>query len=120
MRSTGYFSGPVDLLLLAKRRYRRAVRGLADLELQTGKRDPASAAGLLADAGFPGEAASSVVPKYALRPGYQVCYAFGVRRFLDLHSRYGTGEEKRFVRAVLSCGEIGFDRVEEVLRGGSS
>ena len=120
MRSTGYFSGPVDLLLLAKRRYRRAVRGLADLDLQTGKRDAPSAASLLADAGFPREAASSVVTKYALRPGYQVCYAFGIRRFLDLYSRYGTGEEKRFVRAVLSCGEIGFDRVEDVLRGGDS
>jgi hypothetical protein len=120
MRSTGYFTGPVDLLLLAKRRYRRAVRGLADLDLQTGKRDPASAAGLLADAGFPGGAASSVVPKYALRPVYQVCYAFGVRRFLDLFSRYGAGEGKRFVRSVLSCGEIGFDRVEDVLRRGSS
>jgi hypothetical protein len=120
MRSTEYFSGPFDLFLLAKRRYRRAVRGLADLDLQTGKRDPASAAGLLADAGFPREAASSMVPKYALRPGYQVCYAFGVRRFLDLYSRYGSGEGKRFVRAVLSCGEIGFDRVEEALRRGSS
>jgi hypothetical protein len=120
MRSTGYFSGPVDLFLLAKRRYRRAVRGLADLDLQTGKRDPASAAGLLADAGFPREAAVSMVPKYALRPGYQVCYAFGVRRFLDLYFRYGTGEGKSFVRAVLSCGEIGFNRVEDVLARGSS
>ncbi len=116
MRFSGYFSAPADLLLLAKRRYRRAVRGLVDLDLQTGKRDPASAAGLLADAGFSRDAASSVVPKYALRPGYQVCYAFGIRRFLDLYSRYGAGDGKRFAHAVLSCGEIGFDRLEKILK----
>lgn len=116
MRWTGYFSGPVDLLLLAKRRYRRAVRGLVDLDLQTGKLDERSAAKLLADSGFPRDAASSVVAKYALRPGYQVCYTFGLGRFLDLFTRYGTGDVKRFVEAVLSCGEIGFDLVEDDLR----
>lgn len=113
---TGYFSGDVDLLLLAKRRYRRAVRGLVDLDLQTGMLDERSAARVLADAGFPGDAASSAVAKYALRLGYQVCYTFGLRRFLALYSRYGTGDLKGFVEAVLSCGEIGFDHVENVLR----
>jgi hypothetical protein len=116
MRMTGYFSGPVDLLLLAKRRYRRAVRGLVDLDLQTGKIDERRAACLLADSGFPRASASSVVAKYALRPGYQVCYTFGLRRFLDLYSRYGTDDGKSFVEAVLSCGEIGFDHVENVLQ----
>ncbi|MGB6411349.1 MAG: DUF885 family protein [Candidatus Deferrimicrobiaceae bacterium] len=116
MRVTGYFSGPVDLLLLAKRRYRRAVRGLVDLDLQTGTIDERQAACLLADSGIPTDAASSVVAKYALRPGYQVCYTFGLRRFLDLYSRYGTDDVKRFVEAVLSCGEIGFEHVENQLQ----
>jgi hypothetical protein len=116
MRLTGYFSGLVDLLLLAKRRYRRAVRGLVDLDLQTGKRDRHSAAMLLAESGFSHDAASSVVTKYLLRPGYQVCYTFGLKRFLALYSRYGTGDVRRFVEAVLSCGEIGFDLVENGLR----
>jgi hypothetical protein len=116
MRTTGYFSGPADRLLLAKRRYRRAVRGLVDLDLQTGELDLRSAADLLADAGFPRDAASSAAAKYALRPGYQVCYTFGLRRFLDLYGRYGSHGAKRFVEAVLSCGEIGFDLLERVLR----
>jgi uncharacterized protein (DUF885 family) len=116
MRLTGYFSGLLDLLLLAKRRYRRAVRGLVDLDLQTGKRDRQSAAMLLADSGFSRDAASSMVTKYLLRPGYQVCYTFGLKRFLALYSRYGTGDVRRFVEAVLSCGEIGFDLVENDLR----
>jgi len=116
MRMTGYFSGPVDLLLLAKRRYRRAVRGLVDLDLQTGTIDERRAARLLADSGIPADVASSVVAKYALRPGYQVCYTFGLRRFLDLYSRFGTNDLKRFVEAVLSCGDIGFEHVENALR----
>lgn len=115
MRMTGYFSGPADLLLLAKRRYRRAVRGLVDLDLQTGKLDRHSAAELLIEAGFLADAAASVVPKYTLRPGYQVCYTFGLRRFLDLYRRYGTNDTKRFVQEVLSCGEIGYDLLEKCL-----
>ena len=116
MRSTGYFSGPVDLLLLAKRRYRRAVRGIVDLDLQSGKRDRHSAASFLADSGFSHDAASSVAGKYPLRPGYQVCYTLGLKRFLALYNRYGTGDVRRFVESVLSCGEIGFDLVENDLR----
>lgn len=115
MRITGYFSGPADLLLLAKRRRRRAVRGLVDLDLQTGKLDRDSAARFLVEAGFSADAAASVVPKYALRPGVQVCYTFGVRRFADLYIRYGTNDTKRFVQEVLSCGEIGFDLLEKSL-----
>ncbi len=117
MRRTGHFSGPADRFLLARRRYRRAVRGLVDLDLQTGRIGADAAVGRLAAAGFPRTVAASVVRKYALNPGYQVCYTFGLKRFLDLYARYGAGEEKRFVRAVLSCGEIGFDRVEQALRG---
>ncbi|MBU4121771.1 MAG: DUF885 domain-containing protein [Proteobacteria bacterium] len=113
MRMTGYFSIPADLLLLAKRRYRRAVRGLVDLDLQTGTLERRSAAKLLVEAGFPADAAASVVPKYALRPGYQVCYTFGLRRFADLYFRYGTNDTKRFVQEVLSGGEIGFDLLEK-------
>ena len=115
MRETGYFSEPADIYLLAKRRYRRAVRGLVDLDLQTGKLARSAAGQLLVEAGFPADAAASVVPKYALRPGYQVCYTFGLRRFLDLYRRYGTGDAKGFVEGVLSGGEIGFDLLEKSL-----
>ena len=116
MRETGYFSGPADVFLLAKRRYRRAIRGLADLDLQMGKLDRRAAARLLVEAGFPADAAASLVPKYALRPGYQVCYTIGLRRFIDLYRRYGTDDAKGFVDGVLSGGEIGFDLLEKRLR----
>lgn len=116
MRETGYFSGPADVFLLAKRRCRRAVRGLADLDLQTGKLDRRAAARFLVEAGFPAEAAASLVPKYALRPGSQVCYTIGLRRFINLYRRYGTADAKGFAEGVLSGGEIGFDLLEKTLR----
>ena len=122
MRITGYFSGLANLSSLRKKKVRRAVRGLVDLDLQTGRLNRRSAAQLLVEAGFPADAAASVVPKYALRPGVQVCYTFGIRRFADLYFRYGTNDTKRFVREVLSCGEIGFDLLEKCLhrRAGQS
>jgi len=109
MRITGYFSGQADLLLLAKRRRRRAVRGLVDLDLQTGMLDLPAAVRRLTEAGFPAAAALSAVPKYALRPGVQVCYTYGLRRFIDLYDHCGRNDAKGFAREVLSCGEIGFD-----------
>ncbi|MEW6335701.1 MAG: DUF885 family protein [Thermodesulfobacteriota bacterium] len=115
MRMTGYFSAPADRNLLAKRRYRRAIRGLVDLDLQTGRLDLRSAARRLIEAGFAPDAAASIVPKYALRPGIQVCYTFGFKRFTDLFRRYGRQDAKGFAREVLSRGEIGFDLLEQHL-----
>lgn len=115
MRQTGYFYKPEDLLLLAKRRYRRALRGLVDLDLQTGKLDIQAAGSFLVRSGFKEGPAMAVAPKYALRPGYQVCYTLGLRRFIDLYSRYGTGDPRSFSRNVLSRGEVSFDHLEKLL-----
>ncbi len=116
MRQTGYFTGKGDLMLLAKRRYRRALRGLVDLDLQTGKMDLQSAAAFLAERVFDESAAASAVPKYALRPGYQVCYTFGLTRFLDLYRQFGEADIPEFVRAVLVEGEIDFPHLEKILK----
>jgi uncharacterized protein (DUF885 family) len=116
MRQTGYFSKPEDLLLLAKRRYRRALRGLVDLDLQTGKMDIESAASFLVGKGFNKSSALAAVPKYALRPGYQVCYTFGLRRFIELWDRYGANSPREFSQEVLAQGEVSFDHLEKILK----
>ncbi|NIS75027.1 MAG: DUF885 family protein [Deltaproteobacteria bacterium] len=116
MKQTGYFSKPEDLLLLAKRRYRRALRGLVDLDLQTGKMDIETAASFLVGKGFNKSSAFAVVPKYALRPGYQVCYTFGLRRFIELWDRYGANSPREFSQKVLAQGEVSFDHLEKVLK----
>ena len=59
-----------------------------------------------------------MVPKYALRPGYQVCYTVGLRSLLQLKNRYAPTDGEGFARRVLAQGEIGFVALEAVLREG--
>jgi uncharacterized protein (DUF885 family) len=115
MFRTGYFDGPWDRFLLAKRRAERAARGLVDLGLQGGRMTDEQAIDLLGRVGYHQETARSVVPKYLLRPGYQGCYTLGLKQGLNLLDRYGGDDVGAFSRALLQQGEIGFDRLEEVL-----
>ena len=112
---TGYFHGPADRLLLARRHFWRAIRGKVDLDIQTGTKDLAAAAGCLVQAGMGKEQAASVVRQYALKPGYQLCYTMGVRRFRDLYERFAGDGPRDFARQVLAQGEIGFGHLQSVL-----
>lgn len=116
MARTGYFRGAADRLLLAKRRLWRALRGRVDLGLQTGEMNLITAAELLGRAGLSRKQALAAARKYTLRPGYQVCYTLGRNRFLELFGRYGQDDPARFVRTVLSQGEIGFADLEKVFK----
>jgi uncharacterized protein (DUF885 family) len=115
MARTGYFNGPWDRFLLAKRRVERAARGLIDLGLQGGRMTIDQAVELLVGVGYRREVASSVIPKYLLRPGYQVCYSFGLMQALNLLDKYGNNAVGTFSRTLLTQGEIGFDRLEKTL-----
>jgi hypothetical protein len=55
-----------------------------------------------------------------LKPGYQLAYTIGRRRFRGLYDMYGSrhGGAAGFARRVLHQGEIGFDHLEKVLRQG--
>ena len=112
---TGYFDGPWDRFLLARRRIERAARGLIDIGMQTGRLSFAAAAELLVEAGYAPREAANVVPKYALRPGYQVCYTLGLRRMLRLREQCRRLDAGEFSRRVLQQGEIGFPALEHVL-----
>lgn len=118
IRLTGYLHTPADRLLLARRRLWRAIRGQVDLGLQSGQLDLTSAARRLTAIGMNPQDARSAVRKYPLNPGYQSCYTAGIRRFLDLHDRYGGKGLPAFVATVLRQGEIGFEHLEEVLARG--
>lgn len=113
---SGYFSQPADRFILAKRRYWRAVRGQADIDIQTGKLDFESAAHVLQETGIPYDRAISSAKIYTLNPGYQICYTIGIRRFLDLYKRYGKNNLKNFFKVVLSEGEILFSDLEELMK----
>ncbi len=116
MRRTGYFFTAEDRLLMARRRLWRAVRGKVDLELQTGRMDLSRAAACLVETGVPPGRARSVVRKYPLNPGYQLCYTTGLRSFERLYQRYGRQDPARFAAVVLSSGEVGFRRLERSFR----
>jgi len=115
MRETGYLAGPVDHLLLAKRRMWRAVRGQVDLGLHTGTMDLAEAAACLCETGLNAEQAMSAARKYSLKPGYQVCYTLGLRYFLDLFERHGRDRARGFVNGVLKYGEVPFADLDALL-----
>ncbi len=114
---THFFSGPVDRLLMAKRRYWRAQRGRIDLKLHTHRHGVEDAAASLSAKGIAPDRATAMVRRYALKPGYQLAYTIGRRKFRQLYAIYLSNGRTptQFVQQALSQGEIGFDHLAEVL-----
>jgi hypothetical protein len=118
--NTGFFSGPKDRLLSAKRRFWRAHRGRADLNIHTGRWGLEEAAEALASTGLANRnAAMAMVRRYALKPGYQLSYTTGRRKFRQIYTDYLASGRKpaQFVRDALSHGEIDLDYLTERLLG---
>ncbi|MEJ2520325.1 MAG: DUF885 family protein [Desulfuromonadales bacterium] len=111
MLRTGFFSDPWDRFLLAKRRAERAGRGLVDLGLQGGDLNTQQAVVILTGVGYTPEQAKAVIPKYLLRPGYQICYTLGLQQGLQLLDRFAGNDLGGFAKTVLQQGEIGFARL---------
>jgi uncharacterized protein (DUF885 family) len=116
MQLTGYFTNSIDRLLLARRKLTHAIRGKVDIGLQTGAMDFAAAARHLEEAGIGKSRAMLLVRKYALNPGYQLCYTIGLQRFLGLWRQYGVTQPAEFVQTILNQGEILFTDLEMKLR----
>lgn len=114
---TGFFSSATDHLLMAKRRYWRALRGLTDLRIHSGRSDLSTAAEGLIAKRLSSTVSKDMVRRYALKPGYQLAYTVGRHRFHRLYTRHKAhgGRIDVFVRSVLASGEIGFDNLEHNL-----
>lgn len=115
---TGFFTGRwEDRLLMAKRRFWRAMRGRAELDLFTGTRRISAAARFLADAGLDGARALAMARRYALKPGYQLCYTMGRTVFRTLYEQYRRrgGTPGAFAATVLAQGEVDFDHLARQL-----
>ncbi|MBN2179227.1 MAG: DUF885 family protein [Deltaproteobacteria bacterium] len=117
MKLTGYYTDPADSLLLAKRRLWHAVRGKVDIGLQTGTMDVLAAAEYLTKSGISAKRAGDAARRYPLNPGYQQCYTIGERRFRNLYEKYGGNDLQRFVKTILSGGEIALADLEKKLKG---
>ncbi len=120
MFETGLFSGPVDQLLMAKRRLWRAVRGKVDFDIHMRRTTLDQAADFLVSQGMPPRQAGKMVRRYSLKSGYQLAYTIGRRRFRELYTAVFPKDKGpvAFARRVLALGEIGFDHLEQVLRQG--
>jgi uncharacterized protein (DUF885 family) len=120
MFETRFFSGPVNRLLMAKRRFWRALRGRADFDIHMHRRTLDEAAAFLSSQGMAPRRAMAMVRRYSLKPGYQLAYTIGRRRFWRLYDNFNPQEKNPvgFARRVLAQGEIGFNHLEQVLRQG--
>jgi len=116
MFRTGCWGGDWDRFILAARRLRRAVRGRVDIGFQSGRMGLGEAVLSLEKAGFSTAEAGTAVPAYVLRPGYQVCYTLGVRKFLSLLETF-EGDAGFFAASVLAEGEIDFEDLAKALQG---
>jgi len=120
MFETGFFSGPVDRMLMAKRRFWRAVRGQIDFDIHMRRRTLDEAAAFLASQGMDRGRATAMVRRYSLKPGYQLAYTMGRRRFRRLYDDCclkGTNPVA-FARRVLAQGEIDFHHLAQILQQG--
>ena len=120
MFETGFFSGPVDRMLMAKRRFWRAMRGQVDFDIHMRRRTPDEAAAFLSSQGIDLRRAKAMVRRYSLKPGYQLAYTIGRRRFRRLYDTFCLQKKDpvEFARRVLAQGEIGFNHLEQVMRQG--
>ena len=118
MFDTGFFSGPADHLLMAKRRFWRAMRGQVDFDIHTRRRTLGEAADFLCAAGMHRDQAAAMVRRYCLKPGYQLAYTVGRRRFRRLYATYREQDPDpgAFARCVLAQGEIGFQHLGQILQ----
>jgi hypothetical protein len=118
---TGFFAGPVDELLMAKRRFWRALRGLTDFDIHMRRKNIGEAAARLAAEGLPGATATAMVKRYCLKPGYQLAYTIGRRRFRRLYAacRRHSDDATAFARQVLAQGQIEFQHLEHLLLKGA-
>jgi hypothetical protein len=116
---TGFFSSPVDQLLMGKRRFWRALRGRIDFNIHTRRQSLTEAATFLASHGMAPPRAQAMVARYTLKPGYQLAYTIGRRKFRRLYDEFGRADKAaEFTRSVLSQGEIEFDQLETRLKQG--
>ena len=122
MFATGFFGGPADALLMAKRRFWRALRGCVDFSIHTRRQSLDEAVAFLCAHGMASRRARAMVKRYALKPGYQLAYTIGRRRFRSLYAKCQQPRKAmHFARLVLSQGEIEFDQLEQLLmQGGGS
>jgi hypothetical protein len=112
----GYVREPRTRLIQLKRQLWRALRAILDVKIHTGRIDLGEAAREIEGLGFSSGRAQRQVRRFALTPGYQLCYAMGTHEILELRKRFEPKMgSKAFHEVLLAGGQLPFHLVEKRL-----
>jgi len=112
----GYIRNIRQQLVGLKRQLWRNLRAELDIKLQTGKITLDQAAKEIETLGFSSRRAQRQVRRFALTPGYQLCYYMGNHEITRLRERFSSPLGiKRFHDTLLGGGEIPFHLVQKRL-----
>jgi len=118
---SGYQPDLRQSLIRIKRDLWRAVRARLDIELHTGTLSLEQGTDMLCELGYPKQSALKQVRRYALTPGYQLCYTLGKREILSLKKQFVPPLSLRnFHSIVLGEGEVPFHCLERSLKKAAS
>jgi hypothetical protein len=96
MFETGFSPVRWTGMLMAKRRFWRALRGQVDFDIHMHRRTLDEAAAFLSSQGMAPGRAMAMVRRYSLKPGYQLAYTIGRRRFWRLYDNFNPQEKIRW------------------------
>ncbi len=103
----GYIEDPRQRLIGLKRRLWRNLRAALDVELQSGTTGLRQGAEEIQALGFASDRAWRQIRRFALTPGYQLCYALGMFEIEGLRARFlPTLGFKAFHEVLLSGGQL--------------
>jgi len=112
----GYVQDPRQQLIGLKRQLWRSLRAVLDVELQTGKITLAHGAKKIEMLGYSSKRAERQIRRFALSPGYQLCYAIGMYEILGMRKRFSSDVAlKAFHDTLLGGGQLPFHLVERRL-----
>jgi uncharacterized protein (DUF885 family) len=87
-----------------------------DVELQTGEITLAQGAKKIEALGYSSKRAKRQIRRFALTPGYQLCYSIGMHEILRIRERFSSHSAlKTFHDTLLGGGQLPFHLVERRL-----
>ncbi len=112
----GYVEDPHQQLIGLKRQLWRVLRAILDVKLHTGRITLKQAAREIENLGFSPHRAKRQACRFALTPGYQLCYFIGMQEILGLRQRFvSIVGLKTFHDILLTGGQLPFHLVERRL-----
>ncbi|MFB0505850.1 MAG: DUF885 family protein, partial [Thermodesulfobacteriota bacterium] len=112
----GYIQDRRQQLIGLKRKLWRSLRAVLDVELQMGKITLAQGAKRIENVGYSSTRAKRQIRRFALTPGYQLCYSIGMYEILRMRERFSSHLAlKNFHDTLLGGGQLPFHLVERRL-----